>query len=125
MIKSLKSLYKPLKIKCWFNTIFFVLFINFNLFSQLLSKSSFIQNLINIDGNFQSHGFLLKPRINLLRSIIKNHELLNFILQSDESKLITELKLPKNQNCSYLPFFELFIVNFFKKFNTFKFNNFS
>ena len=37
------------------------------------------------------------------------------MFEQDEPKLKTELKLPENRNCSNLPFFELFIINFLNR----------
>ena len=115
MLKSIRNLVKPLNIKCWFNTLFFVFFINTNLFLKLITNNSFINDLINVNIELQRSRYSLFERINYIREDIKSIDLLNYLFEQDEPKLKTELKLPENRNCSNLPFFELFIINFLNR----------
>ena len=115
MFKSIRNIVQPLNIKCWFNTIFFLLFINNKIFVELKNDNSFIKYLIELNIDLQISNFSLFKRIFYIRENLKKKKLLKFILEQDEPKLKTELELTKNRNCSNLPFFELFIINFLNR----------
>ncbi len=116
MFTTIQKLVIPsLNIKCWFNTLFFVLFINTNLFLKLITNNSFINDLINLNIELQRREYSLFERINYIREDFKSIELLNFLLKQDEPKLKREFKSPEYRNCSNMPFFELFIINFLNR----------